>query len=495
MAFSSSFNFVAVAFAVVVCCVHAQTFTLVEEATQAEVAFQVSVAFSAHAITSRVKSGIKAYRVTYPIQYAAGGKVVSQATGNFPDLSGETMSGLLVVPDPLPDTMDAYVWAHGTTLETAAFPSNGMSNCAPSQATKGLCLPKSETASSTYGAITIAGTLDRAVIIPDGLGNGDSTLPPTYLIAEAYTVSFVNMYLAAKDYITDTLSSSLNDDIYIGGLSEGGYASVAMQMGAEKAEWKRRLGDATVKATYSTAVAAELDGTLMATIYDMGAAYPAATLYILLSKSYEDFLGIEVSNPKYTQFLTDLVNGTNDFTVVETALRTEAAKEGLDSPIGFLSDSFLASLQAIQDGQETSHPFIDELKKNSLISDNAWENGGPQATIYSCYGTADDIVISAVSKEFTDKFPDKVEELVYPASECEGHGGCMPLCWEEQIKRMLGIPTDGPVETLSTEEPTITTTLTSTTTTILLQGSDSATSMQSGVFLSAMVVVVLAFFM
>lgn len=65
-------------------------------------------------------------------------------------------------------------------------------------------------------------------VMPDYLGLGDNELPlHPYVQYETLASSSVNMLLAAKE-LTNIIKIELNDQLYIGGYSEGGFSSLVM---------------------------------------------------------------------------------------------------------------------------------------------------------------------------------------------------------------------------------------------------------------------------
>ncbi|KTD69207.1 secreted protein [Legionella steelei] len=125
-----------------------------------------------------------------------------------PDGHMSTASGLVAIPS-VPGDLGIVSYQHGTRFNH---------NDAPSRMTEG---------DAIYPAL-FASHGGYLTVLPDYLGFGDNelTLHP-YVQYETLASSSVNMLLAAKE-LAQKIHIKVNDQLYIGGYSEGGFSSLVM---------------------------------------------------------------------------------------------------------------------------------------------------------------------------------------------------------------------------------------------------------------------------
>jgi hypothetical protein len=142
-----------------------------------------------------IRYGAKYYKVTYTSKDAKG--------------QLDTLSGLLVVPDDLKFSYPKLVYQHGT------------SDCKK-------CVPSSYGVSGgEEGQLGLLfGGLGYVSLLPDFVGMGEGRGFQTY-VHDATTVSATEDMLAACDAWTEQNGVFTNDQLFITGYSQGGYASMS----------------------------------------------------------------------------------------------------------------------------------------------------------------------------------------------------------------------------------------------------------------------------
>lgn len=150
-----------------------------------------------------IRGGVKQYKIVYKTKNTDGTEIQA--------------SGALIIPT-IPNLTEALPLAsyqHGTIFSD---------NEAPSYFT-------------TEGEGTIASvlaTLGYIVAAPDYIGYGSTkNLPHTYEHREGLATASLDMLRAAKEFITRE-SVKWNTNVYLGGYSEGGYATLALQKKMEE---------------------------------------------------------------------------------------------------------------------------------------------------------------------------------------------------------------------------------------------------------------------
>lgn len=143
-----------------------------------------------------IKYGATYYRITYTSKDAKG--------------SLDTLSGLLVVPDNLKFEYAKLVYQHGTSACKQCVPSNYGIN-GGDEGELGLLF---------------AG-LGFIAILPDYVGMGDGRGFQTYVHNETIVSATTDMIAAAEEWANKN-AVFYNDQLFITGYSQGGYASMAL---------------------------------------------------------------------------------------------------------------------------------------------------------------------------------------------------------------------------------------------------------------------------
>ena len=151
--------------------------------------------------TSLLQNDVRLLRVTYATEYPGGTKI--------------NVSGALLISENYDDRLPTVVYNHGTY---------GDRNSAPSVEIGGL--PSME----VFLGIAIASAFNCALLIPDYIGYGESkSITHPYTHGESLGQTGLDFLRACREYMADpAVALSFNNNIFITGYSEGGYASVAL---------------------------------------------------------------------------------------------------------------------------------------------------------------------------------------------------------------------------------------------------------------------------
>ena len=161
------------------------------------------IASSGFSFTQQPAYNVKYYKVTYETT-APSGSVV-------------TASGLLLVPQKAAGASSPLLSVqHGTITSQALAPSN-----------TNLAVPNS-VPYDVWGAV-VAASFGYVVVMPDYLGYGDSeSLFHPYVQATPTATATIDMIRASKK-ILGGLGVTTNQQLFLAGYSEGGYATLATQ--------------------------------------------------------------------------------------------------------------------------------------------------------------------------------------------------------------------------------------------------------------------------
>ena len=285
-------------------------------------AFQLNFALALSGIDSfAAEQGVKIFKVLYETIDANGSVTTASGQVSFPE------SALA----PLP--MASY--QHGTVVDREDVPSRfGFTNL-----------------ESMVGPIMASnGYLG---IAPDYLGLGDSPGLHPYIIAKPTATSVVDMIRAAKT-VAEREGYSLNEQLFLFGYSEGGYATMA----THKEIQLLHSDEFTVTAAAPMSGPYEVSGVLVDTILS-GQAYsnPFYLAYIILA--YHDVYGLfDNASEIFSEAFAPRV---------ESYLRGQVTFESLDSdlpkvPLQMLNPEFVTEFT-----NNPEHPVRILLQQNDLV--------------------------------------------------------------------------------------------------------------------------------
>ena len=159
----------------------------------------------------------------------------------------DTLSGLVSFPLNPTKIFPIASYQHGTTIEDDNVPS-----------VTGLSISNQEVSLISM----IMASTGFIIMLPDYAGLGSSEGYHPYIIAETYTPAITNMIRAVK-YLSSELnlnnSFMYNNQLYLFGYSEGGYATLAAQRDIEQS----MLNEFNLTASFPMAGPYDLAGTMV----------------------------------------------------------------------------------------------------------------------------------------------------------------------------------------------------------------------------------------
>lgn len=153
----------------------------------------------------------------YNVQYFKITYKTKDPDGNVTDASG-----IIAVPQKnSSDASPLLSLQHGTIVLDSDAPSNENLTAALSNPSQALYLTTSQA--------VVAASLGYLVVAADYQGYGESTLAVhPYMHADSLATTVIDLIIAARRYFTDN-QIAFNDQVFLGGYSEGGYATLAAQ--------------------------------------------------------------------------------------------------------------------------------------------------------------------------------------------------------------------------------------------------------------------------
>jgi Secretion system C-terminal sorting domain/Prolyl oligopeptidase family len=289
-----------------------------------------------------VRNGAKFYKISYTSKDAKG--------------QPDTLSGLMVIPDDLRFTYPTLVYQHGT------------SDCKK-------CVPSSfGTQGGEEGQLGLlfAG-LGYVAVLPDYVGMGDGRGFQTY-VHDATTVSATEDMMKAVKEWTAQNGVVTNDQLFITGYSQGGYASMSYHQHVQKTS-----GAAAVTAAAHLSGPYSLSGVMRDLILGEAAYnYPAYVPNTVLGFNevyniYND-LG-EFFKPEYVDDIKSYYNGTLSLFNMNTMLAQKLITNTGASVGGrLIRDDVMAEIRS-----NPNHRINQILKENDLYR---WKPESPTRIFY-----------------------------------------------------------------------------------------------------------------
>lgn len=286
-------------------------------------------------LTGFVKSGVKAYRITYKTKNTDGTEI--------------TASGALILPvTDQPVSMISV--QHGTISNDLEAPSYFRDN----------------SEASSFGSLF--GSLGYIIAYPDYIGYGASkAYPHPYEHRASLASASLDMLRAAKEFLKTHKEVNWDQKLYVAGYSEGGYATMSLQKKIEE----EASTEFNLKASSCGAGAYDKTAFMKHVINDVTlgvASYNKLYLWVMLT--YDRLYNLNKAKSYYFK---------EPFAAGITA-------SGLDYPIAqsfnnILNDSFK---KALNDGTDAN--FI------KAIADNDVYNWKPKTPTRLFHGDADPLV-------------------------------------------------------------------------------------------------------
>ena len=253
-------------------------------------------------------------------------------------------------------------------------------------------------------------------LFPDYEGLGDPNKFHPFIIAESYTHSVVNMVRAVKQLSTELEGEDqfqFNDQLFLIGYSEGGYATMAVQRGIEL----NFSDEFTITTSCPMAGPYDLAGTMVEYFLSIP-SYPKPFYvpFVLTSHLWyyqgEDVDFGDYFEPFWADTLPSLFDGTHFGDEIDALMP--------ENPLDIILPDVLEEFTNNED-----HFFRQTLQQNTLLD---WI---PMSPTYLYHGIGDDIVPFQNAQIAYDTFvsngADSVTLTLYP-EEMGGHGEVATTC-------------------------------------------------------------------
>lgn len=266
-------------------------------------------------------------------------------------------SGLLAIPQGLPDTPSLLSAQHGTMFNQADAPSN---------------FPNS------FSGFEIGAAAGFITLIPDFIGYGISKdIPHPYYIQNASAASVVDMIKAVKIFLGQQ-KMAVSNRLFLLGYSEGGYVTMAAQKEIETNAANKLTITAAAEGAGGYDISGMLTGIATTTTY---AAPSFLTLFVKgydstynWNRPYSDFF-----QEPYASKIPSLLDGSKSRSDIDPQLTT--------SPAALFNPAFLANLV---------NPTGETTLKQAIAS-NSLLNWAPKTPTRLFHGTADEAVFYQTS--------------------------------------------------------------------------------------------------
>ena len=312
----------------------------------------------------------------------------------------DTLSGLVSFPVDHTKSFPVASYQHGTTIEDQNVPS-----------VTGMSISNQEVSLISM----IMSSSGYIIMLPDYTGLGISGGYHPYIIAETYTPAITNMIRAVKQMSSELEienSFMFNNQLYLFGYSEGGYATMAAQRDIEYS----LMNEFKLTASFPMAGPYDLSGTMvdfyLSINYYPQPYYVANVLFNHLDY-YDslDNLG-EYFLPFWADTLAGLFDGTHSGTFINSLMP--------ENPIEILLPDVINDFTL-----NNENLFRLTLEENTLL------NWTPITPTYLMHATGDDIIPIANAQvaynSFINNGAESVNLIELPLS-AGGHEDAASIC-------------------------------------------------------------------
>ena len=313
----------------------------------------------------------------------------------------DTLSGLVIIPHSSTEAFPILTYQHGTVILDSQAPSiTGIS-------ADNVEILFISLITAPSGFITV---------IPDYTGIGDPDKYHPYIIANSHTQGLVNMIRGVKQLSIELEGNDrfqFNDQLFLVGYSDGGYATLASQKGIQI----NYPDEFSITASFPMAGPYDLSGTMVDYfLSEPEYTQPYYVPYVLTSHLWY-YQGLDVDfaeyfEPFWADTLPSLFDGTHSGSEINELMP--------ENPLDILLDDVLEEFENDED-----HFFRQSLEENTLLD---WV---PESPTYFYHGMGDDIVPYQNAQIAYDTFvangaPD-VWLTLYP-EELGGHSDVALTC-------------------------------------------------------------------
>ncbi|MDR0368883.1 MAG: hypothetical protein LBH82_07080 [Bacteroidales bacterium] len=149
-----------------------------------------------------MQSDVRSFSVVYTTEYPKGNKI--------------NASGALLIPENYNPHFPLVVLNHASYGDRNSAPSKDIKNPLPALM-------------DVFLGMTIVSAFNCALLLPDYIGYGESqSVTHPYMHGESLGQVGLDFIRAFKEYAADSIALPFNNQIFITGYSEGGYAAVAL---------------------------------------------------------------------------------------------------------------------------------------------------------------------------------------------------------------------------------------------------------------------------
>ena len=313
----------------------------------------------------------------------------------------DTLSGLVIIPHSSTEAFPILTYQHGTVILDSQAPSiTGIS-------ADNLEIFLISLITAPSGFITV---------IPDYTGIGDPDKYHPYIIANSHTQALVNMIRGVKQLSIELEGNDgfqFNDQLFLAGYSDGGYATLASQKGIQ-IDYSDEL---SVTASFPMAGPYDLSGTMVDYFFsEPEYTQPYYVPYVLTSHLWY-YQGLDVDfaeyfEPFWADTLPSLFDGTHSGSEINELMP--------ENPLDILLDDVLEEFE-----NDENHFFRQSLEENTLL------NWVPESPTYFYHGMGDDIVpyenAQVAYNTFVDNGATDVSLELFPV-ELGGHSDVAVTC-------------------------------------------------------------------
>ena len=320
----------------------------------------------------------------------------------------DTLSGLISFPQSNLEAFPILTYQHGTLILDSQAPS-----------ITGMSVNNYEVLFVGLGT-TPAGFI---TVMPDYVGIGNPEKFHPYMIADPHTRSVVDILRATKN-LSLVLENSFhfNDQLFLIGYSDGGYATLASHRGIEN----HYSQEFSITASFPMAGPYDLSGT-MVDYFLSGPEYsqPYYVPYVLTSQLWH-YQGLEVDfNSYFEPFWADTLPGLFDGTHSGDFINNLMPENPLDILLPEILENF-------EDNEDNF--FRQKLELNTLLD---WV---PQNPIHFFHGIGDDIVpyqnTQIAYDTFVQQGAQNMSITLYPVS-LGGHGEVAGIALSEGLEAIF----------------------------------------------------------
>lgn len=340
------------------------------------------------------KCGVSYYKLTYTSVDAKG--------------QADTLSGLLVTPDDLNATYPVLMYEHGTS---------DCKTCVPS---------RYEQAGGDEGqAGLLFGGMGYVALLPDYVGMGDGRGFQTY-VHYSTTISATEGMLKAFRNWAPANNIHLNNQLFITGYSQGGYASMAFQK-----HMQSTYGSNSVTAAAHNSGPYSLSGAMRDLILvDSAYSYPAYIPNTMLGMNefYEMYSDLnDFFKPEFINDIQSYYDGTLKLTALNARIiDTLVAYYGASIAHHMIKDDVLNDI--------TNNP---NYIVNQILKDNDVYNWKPESPTRIFYCKADDQVpyvnsVIAIDTMYA-KGADQNLVMASDLDPTQDHAGCVQPAFTQTI--------------------------------------------------------------